>query len=140
MSGGEIAAIIAAIKTMLGVGLAGTITAIAALRNSNYNAARVSDLEQRITLAEKERKAAHKRITFLKRLAMQRESEINRLLSRDEKWSAWGDTVGKLINQLQLEVGALQMQLLQKEGHIHTGDTQPVPAVPRPPEDRPEDS
>lgn len=141
MSGGEIAAIIAAIGTLLGVGIAGTITAIAALRNSNYNAIKITDVEERLEQSEKERRTARKRIRFLEKILMDRESEINRLLSRDKRWSEWGDTVGKLINQLQLEVGALHMQLRKKEEHEHMGDTQPIPAVPRPPNDeRPEDN
>lgn len=135
----DLALIIGAIATLLGVGVAGTITAIAALRNSNYSAARIKDLEERFAESEKDRQAARKRVNFLKRLLMQRESEINRLLARDQNWTAWGDTVGKMINQLQLEVGALRMQLKQKSDHME--DTQPIPATPRPPsDDRPDDN
>jgi hypothetical protein len=132
MTGTEFAAVIAAIGTLLGVGVAGTLTAIAALRNSNYNAGKVKDLEERVSAAERQAKSAKKRVGFLKRLLLQRESENNRLLARDKKWQEWGDTVGRLINQLQLEVGALHTQSQQRQDHHH-GDTQPLPAIPQPP-------
>jgi hypothetical protein len=132
MTGTEFAAVIAAIGTLLGVGVAGTLTAIAALRNSNYNAGKVKDLEERVSAAERQAKSAKKRVGFLKRLLLQRESENNRLLARDKKWQEWGDTVGRLINQLQLEVGALHMQNQQRQEHHH-GDTQPLPVIPQPP-------
>jgi hypothetical protein len=133
MPASDIALIIGALATLLGVGVAGTITAIAALRSSNYNAAKITDFEKRLGASEKDRKAARKRVNFLKRLLMKRESENNILLARDKNWAAWGDTVGKMINQLQLEVGALQMQLRQKEEHYSAGDTQPIPPIPHSP-------
>jgi hypothetical protein len=131
MNGTEFAAVIAAVGTLLGVGVAGTLTAIAALRNSNYNAGKVKDLEDRVSAAEQQAKVAKRRVGFLKKLLLQRESENNRLLARDKKWQEWGDTVGRLINQLQLEVGALHTQIQQRQDHH--GDTQPLPPIPQPP-------
>lgn len=57
MSGAEIAAFITALIGALGVSVAGIITAVAALRNSNYSAARLKDLETEnaVRKAENER-------------------------------------------------------------------------------------
>ena len=128
MSSGELAALI----TAFGVSLGAVVTAIAALRNANYSAAKVADLNQRVAAAEAREVNARRRVNYLKRLLLQRESENNRLLAREKNWQRWGDQVGRMLNELQLEVGALQQQISQQQTY-KPGDTQPLPAVPRSP-------
>lgn len=120
MSSGELAALI----TAIGVSLAGIITAIAALRNSNYNALKVKDLEDRVAkltvendrlCADNQLKSAHNEMQD--RIILDQEIKIG-------KWQAWGQSMGRAMNVMQLEYGALTRE--QKHDRHKTG---PLPEL-----------
>lgn len=123
-AGLEVAAIITAVGGFIGM-----------LLSNRNSAAKIAELQKtlkgqgaEIVSLKKYRAAARKQIAFLKRLLLKRESEINRLTARDAKWITWGDEVGRLLNQQQLEIGALQQF---NRAHQPNDDTRPLSTPPR---------
>ena len=128
MSNAELAALI----TACGVSIAGIITAIAALRNANYSAAKVRDLETQIETLREENESLRAENETLRR-DVQHEREHSRM--QDEiifnqqvkigKWQRWGQEIGRAFNIMQLEYGAVAKQ--QDADKKQTG---PLPELP----------
>ncbi len=119
MSSSDVALLI----TALGGSIAAIITAIAALRNSNYSAAKIADLQE----ANKKLEAQNDR------LLKENEDERSHSNYQDEiildqhqkieRWQQWGGRIGRQMNQLQLQIGA------QQQSKSSMDDTQPLPAI-----------
>src|SRR5512137_1707901 len=122
MSSGELAALI----TAIGVSLAGIITAIAALRNSNYNATKAKDLEEKIARLETE----NDRLTADNQLKTAHNEMQDRIILdqaiKIDKWHAWGQSMGRAFNVMQLEYGAMSAHLRKPDKHA-TGPLTPLP-------------
>ncbi len=113
MSSGELAALI----TALGVSIGAIITSIAALLNARNNKEAADRLREDI-------KKLHDHNEVQDSILLERESTINKLRAENEtqkkviealqgkisRWQDWGITVGRLMNELQLEVGYLTSQ------------------------------
>ncbi len=110
MSGAEIGAFVTALIGALGVSVAGILTAIAALRNANYSAAKIRDLETQIADLGKENESrqseieeAHKREEFSRRdivligeqLAGTRSDAAKLALLMDQLFRYYKEAVGK---------------------------------------------
>lgn len=110
MTSGELAALI----TAFGVSLAGIITAVAALRGSNYSAQKMKDLETSVARLQTENdrlradnQQAHLHMNVQDTVILDQTIKI-------EKWHDWGQRMGQALNQLQLENGALTQQVKTK--------------------------
>ncbi len=113
MSGTEIAALI----TACGMALAAILTAIAALRNSANSKEVVEKLKGQIAEQDKAISTLKDHNAFQDRLLLDRETKIDALTRENKelrdkinKWQEWGLTVGRLLNETQLEVGYLMQQ------------------------------
>jgi hypothetical protein len=108
---------ISAVVTAVGMSLAAIITAIAALRNANANAARVDDLikENDKLHAENNAKTAHNE--HQDAIILDQQVKI-------QKWHEWGVSVGRMLKQMQLQIG--------EQARRNTLDTLPLkrPALP----------
>ena len=120
MTGGEVAALI----TALGGSIAGILMALAALRNARYSKERADILQKQIEVLSKAIVERDQEVTLLKqhnvdqdRVLLDREQQVASLRKENEvlnqkiaKWHEWGVSMGRVLNQLQLEVGWLQHQ------------------------------
>src|SRR5512137_2976425 len=119
MNSAELAALI----TACGVSIAGILTAIAALRNSMYSAQRVKDLEGDVARLKQENEDL--RATAAQN-AEHTEAQDRVILDQQVKigkWHAWGQSMGRAFNVMQLEYGAL---LSKPAGHDRKA-TGPLP-------------
>lgn len=119
MSSGDIALLI----TAIGGSLAGIITAIAALRNSNYSKDKIHDLEkenQRLSDAY-EKEHAHSRA---------QDEIIFDQHRKLERWGQWGDSIGRQMNQMDLRIGAQRVAQEHAQTHSPMDDTQPLKPIP----------
>ena len=139
MSGGEWAALI----TAIGVSVGAVITAIAALVNARNSAALVEHLRAEMTdqtsqieilkannLAQNalvmDREVAigklQKSNLDLEKRLSEKDSEIGRLNEKIRLWQEWGFNVGRIMNEMQLELGFLTRNKSQ------TGPLPPLPS------------
>jgi hypothetical protein len=124
MSNPELAALI----TALGVSIAGIITAIAALRNANYNATKAKDLEERINGLRTENKQLQEENKRVKEHSDLQDRVIVEQQGKINKWQVWGDRLGREFNVMQLEYGAIVMQQRRaKPDKKKTGPLEPLP-------------
>lgn len=123
MSSADIALLI----TAIGGSAAAIITAIAALRNANANARRVDDLikENEKLHAENDAKTEHNQQQDA--VIVDQQSELNQTRHKIDQWHEWGARVGRLMNQMQLQLGSVEA--MQREQHT----TAPLPMLPDPP-------
>jgi hypothetical protein len=110
MTSGELAALI----TAIGVSLAGIITAIAALKNSNANAQRFAELT-------KENEKLHAELDDKTEHNDQQDAIILNQQIRIDKYQIAFDRMGRKMNQMQLQIGQYQYS------HHETG---PLPRLP----------
>lgn len=112
MSSADVALLI----TAIGGAFAAIVTSLAALRNSNYNADKLKTLEkenERLR-AENDKKTQHN--DYQDAVILEQQSKI-------QKWSAWGDRIGRQMNEMQLQIGYQQQaRPMQKSND----DTQPL--------------
>jgi hypothetical protein len=94
MSTAELAALI----TAIGVSVAGIITAIAALKNANANALRIDDLKKENVQLRAENDAKTEHNKHQDAIILDQQIKI-------QKWHEWGLTVGRMLNQMQLQIG-----------------------------------
>lgn len=129
MSSGDLAALV----TACGVSLAGILTAVAALISARNNAARVDVLQEQIKSlkADNERlkqenddKTTHNYRQDAVIVAQQ--SEIERQKSKIEKWFAWSNEIGRVLNQQALILGMYESQ--RKPDQKTTAPLPPLPA------------
>jgi len=92
---------IALLITAIGGSLAACLTAIAALRKVNSDAARVDALikENSQLKIEMQQKTEHN--TFQDELILDQQIKI-------AKWQVWGDKMGRALNEMQLVIGYRQ--------------------------------
>lgn len=129
MSGGEWAAMI----TAIGTSIAAILAALAALRNARYSKERVVILQEQIDVLKQAISDKSHEVDLLKEhnidqdaVLIGRDNQIAELRAENEelrnkisKWHEWGIEMGRVLNQLQLEVGFL---------HRHSmGETAPLP-------------
>lgn len=123
MSSGELAALI----TAIGVSSAAILTAIAALRNANYSAAKVKDLQEQIVTLQ----ADNEKLKVANRRARDHSEMQDRIILDQQikinKWQAWGQAMGRAFNVMQLEYGALMEQQNKRADRHATG---PLPVLP----------
>lgn len=133
MTVAEISGLITALITALGGSVAGILMALAALRSARYSKERVQVLEKQIEVLSKAIVERDQEIILLQRhnvdqdaILVDREQQIDKLHKENEasnqkiaKWHEWGVSMGRVLNQLQLEVGFLQ----RRSG----GETAPLP-------------
>lgn len=108
------AAEIAALITACGVALAGIITSIAAVISARNSAVMVDRLKDEIRKLHEHNEiqdaALIERESIVNRLTMenrQQKKEIESLQNKIAKWQEWGVTVGRMMNEMQLEIGFL---------------------------------
>jgi hypothetical protein len=88
-----------------------------------------------IAARDVERKKLRNRVRFLGKLALQRESENNKLQARMKQLNMLADNMGKAYNKTMLEVFALRKELADATGNQSVlGATAPLPTLP---EDKP---
>jgi hypothetical protein len=89
---------IALLVTAIGGSLAAILTAVAALRKVNADAARVDALikENEALKIEMQQKTEHN--TFQDALILDQQIKI-------QKWQTWGDKMGRALNEMQLIIG-----------------------------------
>jgi hypothetical protein len=114
---------VALLITAIGGSVAAIITAIAALRNSNANAQRVDMLVKENEKLHAENDAKTKHNEHQDAVILDQQVKI-------QKWHEWGISVGRMLNYLQLQVGAQE--------HRQNLDTLPL-RRPRLPEERNDD-
>jgi hydroxyethylthiazole kinase-like sugar kinase family protein len=92
---------IALLVTAIGGSLAAILTAIAALRKVNADAARVDALvkENAALKVEMAQKTQHN--TFQDELILDQQIKL-------QKWATWGDKMGRAMNEMQLMIGYRQ--------------------------------
>jgi hypothetical protein len=89
---------VAALVTAFGMSVAAIITAIAALRNANANAKRVDDLIKENEQLHAENNAKTKHNEYQDAIILEQHVKI-------EKWHEWGMHIGRVMNQMQLQIG-----------------------------------
>jgi len=78
-----------------------------------------------------ERKRLRSRVRYLGKLALQRESENNKMAAKMQQWHHWADELGQAYNKTMLEVFALRKELADATGNPYiAGATAPLPELP----------
>lgn len=86
---------------------------------------------EEIAARDVERKKLRSRVRFLGKLALQRESENNKLQARMKQLNMLADNMGKAYNKTMLEVFALRKELANVTGNQSIlGATAPLPQLP----------
>jgi hypothetical protein len=89
---------IAALVTAFGMSMAAIITAVAALRNANANSQRIDDLKKENEQLHAENAAKTQHNEHQDAIILDQQVKI-------QKWNEWGISVGRRLNQMQLQIG-----------------------------------
>jgi hypothetical protein len=114
---------IAALITAFGMSMAAIITAVAALRNANANSQRIDDLKKENETLHDENDAKTKHNEHQDAVILDQQVKI-------QKWQEWGISIGRMMNQMQLQIG--------EQARRNTLDTLPLKR-PRLPDERNDD-
>lgn len=115
------AAELAALITALGVSIGAVLTATAAIISARNSAATVEHLKLEVAElqahnAEQDRALISREsdLNILRRANSdlqarleQKDMEIASLIDKIDKWQSWGFNIGRLLNEMQLEIGFL---------------------------------
>lgn len=117
MSPAEIAALIGAAAAFL--------TALSAWTNARNSKDVADKLRREVDELKAERKSLLAHNDYQDEILIDRERQIIRLQRKLEQWAAWGQTVGRMMNEMQLQIGYLN----QQQGGAALKTTTPLPPL-----------